>query len=150
MGAHVEIRGIRSTSERIKVLGDRSKDLRPLWPKVEEYLRDQFVRQFETEGAALGEPWKPLSATRAAEKAAMGLRDILVETGGLRASYAGDGRWSVSKATEDSLVVGSRHPLAHIHQYGTAGKRVPARPVLKVTPAMRRHVRNMIRDYILA
>lgn len=145
----VEIKGLRSASQRIKMTGERSESLRPVWPKIERYLREQFLRQFETDGAALGRPWKPLEARYAAEKAAEGLRDILVSTGGLRASYLGEGRWKVSEQTDSTLRVGSKHPLAHIHQRGTPRGHVPARPVLQVTAEMKREVRKMISDYLM-
>jgi phage gpG-like protein len=148
-GVTLKITGIDGARNRFRVTAEHATDLRPLWPKIEAYLRAQFAKQFATEGGALGSPWEPLDADYAAEKAAQGLKGILVQTGGLRASYLGQGRWTVSERKKDSLTVGSRHPLAHLHHHGTQGGRVPARPVLRVTPAMRREVKRMIRDYIV-
>ena len=137
------------TKRRLRRMSERAEDLRPLWPKVERYLAREFARQIDSEGGRLGTPWQPLNARSAAQKAAEGLRQPLVRTGGLRASYLGEGPWAISEHEAQAMRMGSRAPHAHLHQKGTKGGHVPKRPVLVVTEDMVQHVRQMVKDYLL-
>src|SRR4051812_12879193 len=124
-----------------------------------EAIADDFLameaEQFASQGARGATPWRPLSPEWAARK---GGRSILIGSSGrlarslTRSRARGSRRQiTVRGGRTSSVEMGSSHPLAHLHQAGTAeryvrtyrGKpltkpryagRLPARPVVTVTP----------------
>lgn len=116
---------------------------------VERTVIEHERQTFATEGTSAGTPWKPLSAPYSRRKVRAGRRDLLVVSGSLRASLTGGTLWKSEKVSPDHLRLGSRHPLAHLHQRGTKGKQLPARPVLVVTRSLRREIRDAVKRSLL-
>jgi phage gpG-like protein len=97
---------------------DSLNDLRPLWPEVisEFYLIEQ--EQFDTEGAAGGQKWAPLSpAYREWKEIHYPGEPILQREHDLINSLTDpEAPDAILEPREDELIIGSKVPYARIHQ----------------------------------
>lgn len=147
----------------------RGSDLRPALEQIADDFLDMERRQFASRGAAGATPWAPLSAEWEARKQGGGI--LVGDTGRLARSLTqerargGRRRIEVRPGRTSGLEVGSTHPLAHLHQGGTkerfvrswrgaplaaprsAGK-LPARPVVAVTPRDEQRWRGILAAYL--
>ena len=74
-----------------------------------------------------------------------------MQTGGMRASFTSR-PMAIEEYNGPSARFGSNHPLAKFHQHGThrGGRRiVPARPMMRVTPKVRRDVKKIIQGHVM-
>lgn len=151
MGVKVTVRGTRTAGRRLSFVADRSADVSRAWPAVGSYLARSNWRQFTSQGAYYGTPWRPLKPEYRLAKIRAGLnRKILVRTGLLRRSFTSR-PMSVERYMGNRAEFGSDRNTARWHHYGTRrnGKRVnPPRPILKVTPLMAKDVRDILARYI--
>jgi len=151
MSAQAECRIVRGkdTAMHIRQIGDRARDLRPIWPGVGDDVRHAMVRQFATEGAYLGKPWKPTSPGYVQWKVRHGLDpQLLVATGRLLRSLTSR-PMGVERYNAHSATFGSDVPYARFHQHGT--RYMPARPPIPTTRRMSpltRAIRDRIADYL--
>jgi phage gpG-like protein len=137
-------------TRKLRAMAENGEDLTPVWPRVQRYISEVEGEQFETKGARLGTPWKPLTPEYRAWKIKRGdPNQPLVLTGSLRDSFMGKGRWAIRDWRTSSAKFGSRHPLAHIHSKGTDGGKIPARPILRATPEMKKHIKKIVRDHVM-
>ena len=133
-----------NASSKLRSLATRVE--RQTWrDDVERAVIDHERQTFKTAGASQGTPWRALSGPYAARKSRAMRRPVLVVTGSLRASLTGQGPYWKSDPTGSGLVIGTRHPLAHLHHRGSKGRQVPARPLIKATPALRREIATAVR-----
>jgi hypothetical protein len=91
--------------------------------------------------------FKPLSVEHARQKARRGLSTRPLLGGELERSVAGRGRFAVRKVDVDEVRVGTKDPVANLHKAGT--KRMPARPPVKLTPALRRLLVRRLTAHVL-
>lgn len=148
-GSRIFVNGNDRVQNKLNRLADRTQDLTEAWPRVQRYIADVEDEQFSSRGARLGTPWKPLQPEYRLWKATKGHnRSPLVLTGGLRASFLGKGRWAIKDTNRKTAKFGSRHPLAHIHQSGTDGGKIPARPMLVATAELRAQIQEILDDHI--
>lgn len=140
----------RKIADELQGLGKRAQDLRPAWMKVGKYISNQTYEQFRTNGAKHGTPWKPLTPEYAFRKRQAGFTGpILVRGGKLRRSFLWPDLILTNK--KQYAEFGSELDLAKWHQYGTRkdGKQVnPPRPMLVVTPLVRKRIARIIEDHI--
>jgi phage gpG-like protein len=152
MGVTVTITGPSRVSKKFKDMQQRADDLTPVWPKVGRYMSNVANRQFVTEGAFLGKPWKPLKPYYRLWKLRNGFsRKILVKTGAMRKKFTGR-PMDVEVYGRHSAEFGVADQKAVWQQYGTHkdGKRViPPRPILYANRMVKRDVRNIVKDYIV-
>lgn len=123
---------------------DSLSDFRPIWPNViaEFYLIESD--QFETEGAAGGQRWTPLSPlySEYKEQVYPG-QPILQAEGDLRASLTDpEAAGAILQPREDELIIGTSVPYARAHQRGTI--RMPARPPINFSEAQKRRIQKAI------
>lgn len=148
----VDVSGLQDAKTRIKAINVRAKNLTPMWPKVGSYLAAVNRKQFTTRGVYLGTPWSPLQPEYASWKLSHGYgRRPLVLSGALKTSYTSR-PMSVERYYKKSALFGSSNRLAPYHQHGTRrnGKRaIPARPVMAMTPQVKRDIGNMIGEYVV-
>lgn len=141
----------REVAVDIKVIRGRAEDVSRVWPSVGQYLSREVRKQFVTEGAHFGTPWKPLKPAYRLWKIRNGFsRKILRRTGELLQSFTGR-PMDIERYQRQEARFGSDLDKARWHNFGTKrnGKRVnPPRPILKVTPAVRREVKNIVQDWI--
>jgi hypothetical protein len=142
--------GIDGVRKRLATMEQRAADLTPAWDKVQNYLADVEGEQFATHGARLGTPWEPLDPKCRLWKIKAGRRQLLVLTGGLRDSFMGRGRYAIRDRDRNRKTAkfGSKHPLAHIHQRGTDGGKIPARPILAKTPEVQHRIQQILEEHI--
>lgn len=143
----VRVSGAASARARVREASRRAANRAPALQEIPPILERHVQQTFSTQGASTGNSWKPLSKPYAGRKSREGGRMPLVLSGSLRDSFFG-GQWHVIEAGAKSLTWGTRHPLAHLHQRGTKGKRVPARPVVVVTAELRQRVRDQLSEWI--
>lgn len=140
----------RKVTHRIKETSKRAKDISPIWPKVGSYLSRANAKQFTSKGSYYGTPWKPLNPDYAHWKLRNGYgRRTLVLTGAMKASFTSR-PMSIERYYKKSAVFGSNNELAIFHQYGTSGRTsVPARPIMVMTPKVRKTIRDMTKYYVV-
>lgn len=149
----IKVTGTRNASIKITDMRLRMKNLEPAWVKVGSYLSQVNRRQFATEGAYLGKPWKPLKPDYLQWKVRNGYggRKTLVQTGALRASFTSR-PMSLEVISGNKAMFGSTDRKAVWHQHGTHrnGKRaIPARPIIVKTPKLSRDIADIIAEYIV-
>lgn len=129
----------------------RVKNMTPMWRKVGSYIAAVNRRQFATEGAYLGKPWKPLKPEYLQWKVKAGYsKKTLVQTGSMRATFVSR-PMLVEQYANKSALFGSTHPLAPYHQYGTHrnGKpAIPARPIIVANAKLARDIGDIIVEYV--
>lgn len=145
-GRFVSVHGLSAAARRVAEIGRRSRDLRPAWPSVGDFMARTAAEQFATGGARLGKPWAPLSPPYLRWKIKHGFDPrILIQTGEMRDSYVSR-PMSVEDYRRKEASFGSDDPKAEFHQYGT--RNMPARPVLFRTPEVDATVANVLAHYI--
>lgn len=137
---------------RLTAIQGNLNNTTPMWSNVGSYLSASVKRQFATEGAYYGRPWKPLKPRYAAWKATRGYSGkILVQTGAMRASFVSR-PMGIEVYSGKSAIFGSADQKAIWHQFGTHrnGKRVnPPRPMFVITAKVRQDVLTIMKEHIL-
>lgn len=135
-------------SRAISRLGEYATDLRPLWDMIEEDLRANERKQFDTEGSHSGRGWAPLRPAYAAWKSKHypGNR-ILVRTGRLRLAATGVGGELEIKKAQREFIWRLLVPYAKFHQAGTS--RMPQRRPVDLSDARRRSWTKMLQRHLV-
>jgi len=99
--------------EILNLLQQRLKSNRPLMASIAETMRVAVLKNFETEGRRLGEPWEPLAHSTIKDRQKKGYwpGKILQRTGQLKRSI-------VSSYGDDYAQVSTNLIYAGIHNYG--------------------------------
>jgi phage gpG-like protein len=134
-GPHVSIEApdAEALAQRLQRFAASVSDARPAFEAMLPYLNRGEEQAWSTSGAALGTHWPP-----AADPERKVDPRMLVATGALRASLAGQTGESERVATSTELRFGTRVPYARFHEDGTS--RMPARPFLGVPDSMSREL----------
>jgi phage gpG-like protein len=142
----LEIEGEEQLRQALDELAKDVQDFRPVWEELEQIFYDIETKQFRSEGAHSGAPWKDLSSDYGKWKELKYPgKPILERTGALRRSLTGRGPGGIREITKTSMTLGSNLPYADIHQRG--GRRLPARPAINLSPADRRRlVRKALKE----
>jgi phage gpG-like protein len=145
----VEIAGEVQMDRGIARFADGVADYRPIWPVIEDDFYSLESRQFQTEGAAGGEVWAPLSPEYAAWKALeFPGQPILQRTGEMMASLTQrDHPAAVHVEERKTLTLGTTVAYAIFHQRGTS--RMPARKEIQFTEAFKRMAMAHIQQYLV-
>jgi len=140
----VDIEGIRQVTDRVAGLATRLANLQPAFQIIADLLEAQVARQFATEGAWAGVPWRPLAPSTVQARlrhtgsyraggqqlAAGATGPILTWTGRLRLSFAQGSPDHVREISDDGLRWGSRVPYAGYHQSTLPRRKLPRRPIV--------------------
>lgn len=142
---HYDVGGVAEVEHVLLGIRDRALNAAPVLSVILEDMKRLEAELFDTEGR--GE-WPALSATTLEQKARKGFSPkILQATGDLMGSLTGDGPGSVSRVTEEEVVLGTTIPYATFHEHGTA--RMPARPPVDVREQDVRSWSKQIQQYIM-
>lgn len=111
---------------------------------------DQLVRwnreNFESEGAAVGHRWSPLSPAYAEWKAVhFPGRPILVRTGRLKKSLTAR-PMGIEHITSEYVELGTDVPYAQYHQRGS--RRLPQRKPVHLNEQMKRDLMKLLQRYL--
>lgn len=123
---------------------DSLSDLRPLYPEVIAAFYQFETEQFNTEGAAGGQKWTPLSPVyeEYKERNYPG-QPILQAEGDLMASLTDpEAAGAVLIPREDELIIGTSVPYAIHHQRGT--RKMPKRPPISFSEEQKRRMQKAI------
>lgn len=134
---------------KIRGLGERLRDLRPVWGDVHAIFIEFMKQHFKTEGAYVGRPWVPLNPRYAAWKARhypgqpmLRLTDRLY----ISLTEAGDAE-HVFNTGPTFAEMGTRNPKGWWHQ---GEHRAPGVPKRTVIPRWTKREGTQIVDAILA
>lgn len=125
-------------------------DYSEAWQKVAaDVLAPVMAQQFETEGAALGEPWAPLLDATVKRRKRGGYppeHPILERDGFLKRSFEEGGDDHIEDINETSMEWGSANVAAPHHQRGT--KHMVARPIINMNADLRLQIVNAVNKVI--
>jgi phage gpG-like protein len=144
----VEVDGEKAVERKLLRLG-QAPDLRPIAGELRTYLFGVEREQFDTEGHSGSGGWAPLKPSTVARKAALG-RDprILRSTELLYRSLTSAGSLdAVFSVTSDTMVFGTRDPVAKFHHRGT--RRMPQRKVIDLAERNRRALVKIIQAAVM-
>ena len=146
MKLEVQIEGDEAFEARRRQIRDRAASRAPFDAIGDDFLNLQEARFHGAAG------WKPLSEAYARRKARAG-RSIEPLVGGVleKSVTRRNTKYSVRRIEGDSIVMGTRDPVAHLHQDGTkgaSGKGMPARPVILITAEDRQRWRELVRSTV--
>lgn len=112
---------------RLSALDQAAKVPRPILRAVADVRQAQQADYFATAR------WQPLTAVSAARKRRAGRAGRPLVGGALERSLTRKGaRYSFRRFQTQSLVMGTRDPVAHLHDRGTR-RGLPARPVVQLS-----------------
>jgi hypothetical protein len=118
--------GLQTALSMLQGREDRAEQLRPAFEAVAVDFRNLEKRRFSGQAG-----WAPLSPEYAKRKAAGGRPARPLAGGALERSLTVQrSRFSVRRINRASMFVGTRNPVANLHNSGT--KRMPKRPLVAV------------------
>lgn len=144
MRVHVTIDqvALRRVQDRLQGRLDRAQALRPAFDAV----ADDFL-QMQRSRFAGGAGWAPLSPAYAVRKAMTGRGTRPLAGGALEASMTRRGaRYSVRRITSKSMFMGTRNPVANLHNAGT--RRMPKRPLITVRGSDRERWGDLFAEHL--
>lgn len=127
-------------SRRLRRYAQGIEDARPAFELMVRVLRQSEQAVFDTKGGAIGRAWPA-----AAEPERKQDSRLLVATGALMRSLAGQTGDSNVQITPHRLNYGTTVPYAHFHEYGTS--RMPTRPFIGLSQSAARDLVNIMHDY---
>jgi len=154
MKSGASITGTKEVVVRLQRIRGRAEHPRRVWSAVGRLVSREVRKQFATEGANFGTPWKPLKPEyRAWKSREYPGRGILVASGSLRSGFTSR-PMDIERISDKEGVYGSSSPLAVFHQFGThshqTGEQIlPPRPILRVTRKLSKSVAETIARYIM-
>ncbi len=138
----------------IRRVARRERNLRPIWREVFNDLADAHVRNFQTDGAAVG-GWKPLTRRYFNEKFSQGYgKKTMVRTGDLELAlsrFRGKGSETAMHPTRAfwGIDVGPESPISYakFHQMGT--RNMHERQIVFVPKGFADNVGDMAAEHII-
>lgn len=143
MNVDVKPVGIKELKAELEAAAARGKDPRPAFRDIADDIREA-ERQYLARAR-----WAPLSPEYAARKAAQGRGSkVGVYSGQLLDSLVStSNRYHVEKITDDSVMVGTKNPVARLFDKGTG--RQPKRKLVRLSVKSRRAMLTTLTDYLL-
>lgn len=135
----ITVEGAEQISFAIDTLSEKVSDLTPVWRDIAKDLMEWEAEIFESQGAAIGRSWAPLSPKTIRQKQRKGYPLApLIRTGRLKASLTQEGAEDMILIIEPtSLTFGSARTvergdwfLAPIHHFGAPSRNIPARALM--------------------
>jgi len=140
-----------SAKARIHEIKIRTEYPDRAWQAVGRYMAREVDKQFVTRGANFGTPWKPLATSTLIQKRKAGFTaQPLVRTGAMKRGFMYPA--IIKNARGSSATFGGGGKVAGYQHFGTkrnGRQHIPARKILKVTPAMRREVKTILARYVI-
>jgi phage gpG-like protein len=138
----VEVRGDRASALRLREMGLRAEDVRPVGPAVQEVFNRAEQERFDAGGPG----WPPLAAVTEQAKAALGYPpEVLIRSGDLLRSLAHE-ESEQNDMQPDELRFGTAVPYAPFHHYGT--RHMPQRILIELTPIQQHELADLLGAYV--
>jgi hypothetical protein len=142
--AELRSSGTSAVVERFGTRAARAAAPDPAMHDALALLEQRERRRFDEQG---GGEWPPLAASTLARKQSAGFpARLLVASGALQHSLIERGPDAIRELREDGFAFGTRRPYARFHDRGT--RRMPPRPLVKLTESERRALLAVIGDYL--
>lgn len=149
-----EVEGEKQLSRALGIMVKHVKDLRGVWPDIQEDFLEGERELFRTEGKGTSGlfgtgKWKKLSPAYAKQKARKFKgRGILVATGNLFGSLTrGSHANHFFVASKKGMTIGTAVPYAKFHQTGT--RKMPKRKIIHLTKEQKRRWPRLIQEYVV-
>lgn len=144
--------GTKDLKRRLRGIERRIQNPERAWKSVGAYVSKSVRQQWTTRGGRMGTPWAPLAPSTVADKKRNGWpRTPLVRTGDMRRGFTGR-PMDIERITGQTAVFGSSSKVAGWQHRGTTrhGRpHIPARPILKLTPDMRKDIADIMKKHIV-
>lgn len=108
---------------------------------------------FTSQGASIGARWEPIGA-RSTRSRTTRSRTVyrnphpLISSGDLmRSLTSSHAKFAIRKVTRDGMTIGTKDPVAHLHDDGTPRK-LPRRQLLKVDRAVENRWLGLLEDHL--
>jgi phage gpG-like protein len=141
---YIDGSGLDDTQETFRGIAERAMDSKPVMRAIHALMVDSSIEQFESEGASVGEPWKPDTAGWMERKSGEGLSvKTLERRGDLHSAMIAKtgGKGAIRRLSKHSATVGVRLYYARF-----AGKK---RRLLSMTVPQQERYATMMIDYII-
>lgn len=135
----------RAVLNRLTVIEQRTKNLRPWFDKVADAVAVAQMINFTGHGSLVG-GWKPLSPQYAEWKHSHYPGPIMVISGKLMESLT-KRPFAIERMTGRTLEIGSDVSYAHFHQKGT--KNMPRRRILVIPESLLKSMKRDLADYVV-
>ena len=144
----LEIEGEKQLDRALGAMAKRVKNLRGVWPDIQEDFLEGERRIFKEQGTVKGK-WKKLSQPYASRKAKKFRgRGILIATGNLMGSLTKAKHPNhFFVASRKGMTIGTAVSYAKFHQTGTA--KMPKREVVRLRSEQKRRWPRLIQEYIV-
>lgn len=146
----LEMFGETEMDRELLGFSERARNMRPVWSEIHQDFMDIERFQFESQGSLSG-GWAPLkqSTINAKERAGFDTR-IMFRTGALFDSLTESGDENhVVHITADTLRIGSSVGYGVYHQSRAERKHLVRRPLVVLTPAVKKAWVKMIQRWIV-
>lgn len=152
MSVTMTVNGGKATIAKLQAMKGRTKRVDPAWKEVGSHIAKQIRDQFRTRGATFGTPWKPLAPSTVKEKKRKGYpRQPLVRTGAMKRGLVSR-PLNVERYQGQMATFGTNSKIALFQHGGTkrnGRKHIPARPIMKMTPKLRREIKAILKKHIV-
>lgn len=142
--ATVSIQGLEPVVDRVAGIASRVRNARPAMEIIADALEGHVGGVFNTQGASIGKPWKPLRPStvrarrtrsgyygRRVPRGAGPSGPVLVWSQRLKRSFARGGVAHIRRVSDSKLEWGSGVRYATFHQSTRARSRLPRRPMIE-------------------
>ena len=147
MTMRIDAKALKSVKGKVKMIERRLNNPKPAFQKIGSYLSLYNRKVFSTNGSYGGKAWKPLKPNYLQWKIKAGYNQgTLIRTGKLKRSYVSR-PMSIERYMKNSAKYGTNVKYASFHHDGTS--KMPARPVMKVTPKMAKSINKIVADYLV-
>lgn len=148
IGISVTVDGIETIQRGFNRL-EKIDDWRPIWPEVTKEFHAIEQEQFDTEGAAGGGKWEPLSPVYAEYKEIQYPgKPILQASGALMESLVTEGApGGIHRETSDELVLGTSINYGLFHQRGT--RKMPKRSPMNFSEQQKRRIQKAVQKGLI-
>lgn len=147
----VDTRELSAYARRVKV---REKNFRPVWQDVFDDLADAHMRNFQTDGAAVG-GWAPVTGRYFNEKFKQGYGGrTMIRTGSLRdalSSFRGAGSERAQRLTSASwgIDTSDASPISYAKFHQTGTRNLHERQIVFTPRGFGKRVAEMIGEHIV-
>lgn len=145
------LQGVKEVSRRLRARADRMNDLSPVWPAIDEVLRNIVRQQFASEGGQGGAPWPALAQRTQDERRRKGYgpaHQILQRTQTLERSLTSLTGDTITVHKENYYAFGTAVEYFKYHQSKLPRHQLPRREMIAFTTDDKNELKRAIRVHL--